>query len=88
MAPITGKDVARSHEQNRKIVCAFCFMKKGVRNLTDDQEQWIQKWDHSFSITEDRFPTGLCGSCRLVLKAHYNVGFIFNLRYSLSNNVK
>lgn len=67
MPPVKGKRQARSHEENRKVVCALCFQKKGVRLLTRGQEQKIQELDPGFSTVKHFLPTGICNACRLSL---------------------
>ena len=78
----TGKRSARTHSDARKVICAFCFLKKEVRELSQNQEQWIKKIDPNFSLDDDKFPSGLCGSCRLALSAHYNVRIYYNNNYN------
>ena len=67
MPPVKGKGQARSHEENRKVVCALCFKKKGVRLLTRGQEQKIQELSSGFSTVKHFLPTGICNACRLSL---------------------
>ena len=67
MSSIEGKRQARTHEQNRRVICALCFEKKGVRLLTKSQELKIQEIDPGFSTLKNFLPTGICNACRISL---------------------
>ena len=59
----------RTHEENRRIVCALCLQKKGasVRPLKEDQEEKIKELDTSFSVKKNHLPAGICDLCRRAL---------------------
>ena len=82
MNPFSGKEAARTHDESRKVVCAFCFLKKVVQPLSEVQEEWIKSYDPAFSVKDQKCPSVLCGSCRLALSAHNKVFACFK------NNMK
>ena len=57
----------RTHEENRKVLCAICVRKKGVRLLTVGQENTIQQVDSCFSLQSCQLPSGICNGCRVAL---------------------
>ena len=57
----------RTHEENGKIVCDLCLMKKGVRTLSKVTESRIQDLDPNFSLKKQFMPAGICNGCRLAL---------------------
>ena len=55
---------ARSHEDNRKIVCMLC-MKKCSRQLTAFQADRIVKiYQTNIDVCDARTPQGICDACR------------------------
>ena len=64
------KSVARTHDQNRELVCLVCFKKgnsmikidSGV-NLSRVQKYFIENYDPN----EEKIPNGLCSRCRIIL---------------------
>ena len=65
----------RTHDDNRKLVCALCLMKKGVRTLSKVTESRIQDLDPNFSLKKQYMPAGICNGCRLALSVRENLIF-------------
>ena len=58
---------ARSHDENRKVVCIMC-LRKGNRELTPFLVSKIQNnYKEQFNFDDPRIPQGLCDPCRLAL---------------------
>ena len=63
---------ARSHDENRALVCKVCVKyKKCVRRINEGIDALIAKHyqsglDHT---QDDSLPTGICSSCRQALSA-------------------
>jgi ribosomal protein L34E len=58
---------ARTHDENRKLVCVICFEKKGklLQNVTNKLEERVQKFIPEYRIVSRRFPSVICENCRL-----------------------
>ena len=86
MSSIEGKRQARTHEQNRRVICALCFEKKGVRILTKSQELKIQELDPGFSTLKNFLPTGICNACRISLCVSIFIVFTLYCLYLQNSN--
>ena len=60
-----------SHEGNRSKVCALCYGRSGskaTQSVTSYLEQGLQSYVFAeYRKDDERFPSGLCTSCRLSL---------------------
>lgn len=68
---------ARSHEENRRVVCILCFKKSdGIRAVTEKQTKTIRTYfiaDYDSSLTF--YPSVLCGTCRIVCSQYATGNF-------------
>ena len=65
MVPNVSKDHARTHEENRKIICLLCFGKsKNMRNLTKLLQNKVANVFEYYDESNDCLPTVICSSCK------------------------
>ena len=68
------KKVKLTHEACRAKVCAICYGKSGnkaSRTVTANMEVGMKSLVFSdYNISDERFPLGLCTTCRLTLLEH------------------
>ena len=79
---------AKSHEEFRQVICARCFLKpKSVRTIQPNSacldlvKSFVFK---DYNLSNESYPRGLCGSCRLLLLRFKEVG-IFKLTFRFMN---
>ena len=60
---------ARSHSENRSLVCIICFNKgKNVISISEEVHRLINNHAiYGYSLDDERLPSGICGTCRLTL---------------------
>ena len=62
---------ARSHTENRKVLCGVCYKKGDLRPITDNQLSQLKTLvDRSYCLDNVRYQTVLCKVCALALSAH------------------
>ena len=76
---------ARTHEENRKVVCCVCGKKpksygskKPISVVSPKQEELVRKFVFKdYNVDNSDFPTGLCLPCNTTLLAFEKVVYIF-----------
>ena len=64
---------ARTHNDNRKIICAVSFRKCGGLRVISKEEEFSMKslpQLRHFSLADEKLPVVICNSCCLAVKAH------------------
>lgn len=65
--PRKSKDHARTHEENRSVVCLFCLKKKDkMWNIVGILKSKIKNVVN-INVDDSRYPSAVCSTCKIVL---------------------
>ena len=64
---VTGQKKAgpRSHQESRESLCARCFGRRNLRNISSQMEKMMKESTPDFSLLNEALPVKICDKCRL-----------------------